>query len=130
MNYVHNKADVIRAFIFVQTELKGFEKWKISVYDESKEEFIKYTAKEQAERVKQQLEDKDALGIVELKVFIDLSKEETLETFFRIKEDSIKFTEENNCKLGLFFVNIGFMIESYFLKKELDAPFSDTTMAH
>ena len=24
MNYVHNKADVIRAFIFVQTELKGF----------------------------------------------------------------------------------------------------------
>ena len=114
MNYVHNKVDVIRAFIFVQTELKGYEKWTTyTIYPQFK------TAKEWATIIKQQLEDKDALGIVEVEVFIDLSKEETLETFRRIKEDSVKFTEENNCKLGLFFVGIGFQIEKIPLLRYL-----------
>ena len=119
MNYVHNKVDVIRAFIFVQTELDGFAK--------------AINAKAIAEGVKQQLEDKDALGIVEVEVFTDLSKNETLEIFSGIKEDSVKFTEENNCRLGLFFVSIGFQCDvdqNSELLSSLDAPLSDTTMAH
>ena len=66
------------------------------------------SAKEYAERVKQQLEDKDALGIVEVETFIDLSKEDTIKTFRRIKEDAAKFTQENDCRLGLIFSTIGF----------------------
>ena len=102
MNYVRNKADVLRAFIFVQTELEGFAKWT-SIFWNLK----LFTANEKAEQVKQQLEDKDALGIVEVEVFTDLSKEETIETFRRIKEESVKYTEENNCTLGLVFCSIG-----------------------
>ena len=68
------------------------------------------TATEYAEVVKQELENNKHLGIVEVEVFTDLSKEETIETFRRIKEDSIKYTEENNCKLGLFCVDIGFQL--------------------
>ena len=96
MNYVHNKADILRAFIFVQTELEGYEEYE--------------NAKEIAERVKQQLEDKEALGIVDVEVFTDLSKAETIETFRRIKKESIKYTEENLCTLGLVFCSIGFQI--------------------
>ena len=66
-------------------------------------------------------------------MFTDLSKEETIETFRRIKEDSIKYTEVNNCKLGLLCYDIGFQfnkMEHNDLLSELDAPLSDTTMAH
>ena len=116
MNYVHNKADVIRAFIFVQTELKGFAIYSPVEFnynnDERKMNIVKITAKEQAAKVQQQLEDKEALGIVEVEVFTDLNKEKTLEMFCRIKEDSIKFTQENNSSIGLFFVGIGFKMNS------------------
>ena len=108
--YVHNLASFLRAYIFVQTELKGFEKWGREYYDKEYK-YICLTAKDYAGEVKQELEDKDALGIVEIEVFIDLSKEETIETFRRIKEDAAKFTLENNCKLGLIFSTIGFSLK-------------------
>ena len=66
-------------------------------------------------------------------MFTDLSKEETIETFRRIKEESVKFTEENNCTLGLVFSTIGFGLDVEDRKDLLllrDAPLSDTTMAH
>ena len=114
MNYVYNKADVQRAFIFVQTEMFGFIKWIKTIYENSTSAsgalkiLCTKTAKEYAEEIKAQLEDKEALGIVEFEVFTDLSREETIETFRKIKVDSIKYTEENNCTLGLVFCTIGF----------------------
>ena len=135
MNYVHNRVDVRRAFIFVQTELEGFAKWKKMKHEgwRTVDDPNGWIANDKAEQVKQQLEDKDALGIVEVEVFTDLSKEETIETFRRIKEESVKFTEENNCTLGLVFSTIGFGLGVEERKDQLlfrDAPLSDTTMAH
>ena len=97
--YVHNLVSLsfLRAYIFAQTELKGFEKAR--------------NAEKIAETMKQLLSKKDAFSIVEIEVFIDLSKEETIETFRRIKEDAAKFTLENNCKLGLIFSTIGFSLK-------------------
>ena len=100
---MHNKCDEIWGFIFVQTQLKGFQKRKWGK---------KQGATEHADNVKQQLEDKDALAIVKVKVFTDLSKEETNETFRRIKEESARYVAQNNCGLGLVFSTIGFWIET------------------
>ena len=100
----------------MQTELKGWKEWngEYLVSEEEDEDGCRQwatcTAKEWAARVKQQLEDKEALGIVDVEVFTDLSKAETIETFRRIKKDSIKYTEENFCTLGLVFCSIGFQI--------------------
>ena len=38
--YVHNKCDEIWGFIFVQTQLKGFEEWKKNEYDEDYENVV------------------------------------------------------------------------------------------
>ena len=66
-------------------------------------------------------------------MFTDLSKEETNETFRRIKEESATYVEDNNCRLGLVFSTIGFFINidcNEDLLDSLEAPLSDPTMAH
>ena len=66
-------------------------------------------------------------------MYTDLGKEETNKTFRRIKEESARYVEENNCVLGLVFSTIGFYIEdkhSKDLLTSLEAPLSDPTMAH
>ena len=67
--YTYNKAHVLRAYIFAQTELKGFEKYTF--------EKGQQTVTERIEMIKQQLQDKEALGIDAVEVFVDLSKAET-----------------------------------------------------
>ena len=108
---MHNKCDEVWGFIFVQSELKGFEEWRIQYLDELTQELKYCGATEWASKVKQQLERKDALGIVKIKVFTDLSKEETLETVRSIKEETIAYTEKNNCGLGLVISTIGFALD-------------------
>ena len=54
-------------------------------------------------------------------------------TFRRIKEESARYVEENNCGLGLVFSTIGFTIDNIDrqdLLTSLEAPLSDLTMAH
>ena len=74
---------------------------------------------------------KDALGIIEVEIFTDLSKSDTIKAFQRIKEDSAKFTSEHNCDLGLVFSVIGFVLHNLWdrhntdLLKELGAPLSE-----
>ena len=53
LEYVHNKARILKAFVFAWTELNDYAKWKS--YGKMVEEISK--------KVKQQLQDKDALGI-------------------------------------------------------------------
>ena len=81
------------------------------------------------------MQDKDALGIDEVKEFVDLSKAETTKTIKSIKEDSAKFSDQNNSNVIHVFVTIGFLIVSKFtggisLLTEVEAPLADTTMAH
>merc|ERR1719232_2110345 len=54
--YVHNKCDEIWGFIFVQTELKGFEEWTGEYEDQEANEWKRVGATEYADNVKQQLE--------------------------------------------------------------------------
>ena len=66
-------------------------------------------------------------------MYTDLSKEETNETFRRIKEESARYVEENNCRLGLVFSTIGFSInidKHKNLLNSLEAPLSDPTIVH
>ena len=53
MNYVYNKVEVLRAFIFVQTELKGFSKWTGKYYDMVTKSSDSIEAKKYAAIVKQ-----------------------------------------------------------------------------
>ena len=81
--------------------------------------------------IKQQLQDKDALGIDEVKDFVDLSKAETTKTIKSIKENSAEFADQNDCNVGHIFVTIGFMLShscSKYLLTEVEAPFARTTM--
>ena len=52
----------------------------------------------------------------------------------RIKEDSVKYVRENKCKIAHIFVSIGFRLDGDGFHKslltELNAPLSNTTMAH
>ena len=58
LNYVHNKVDVIRAFIFVQTGLIEFEApYERKIRDEYFRIVGTKSAEEIADYVKQQLED-------------------------------------------------------------------------
>ena len=70
LEYVHNKARILKAFVFAWTELNGFAKWikTIRKYQSLlivREKFAK-TATECIEDIKQQLQDKNALGIDEV----------------------------------------------------------------
>ena len=57
LEYVHNKARILKAFVFAWTELNNFAKYEN--YDDEMVEEI-------SEKVKQQLQDKEALGIDEV----------------------------------------------------------------
>ena len=142
--YVHNKAQILKAYIFAQSELQNFAEYTPD-YDDEEEGWIELTTKEYAEKVKQKLQDKDALGIEKVEVLIDQSKVETIETIKRIKEESVRFAEKNDCNIGHVFVSVGFRLinegpkdpfgDEYGLNHkhlltELEAPLSETTMAH
>ena len=86
-----------------------------------------------------QLQDKDALGIVGVKVFPDLSMAETIKKVQRIKVCSVKHAEEKKCKIAHIFVTIGFRLDDKdedghdchkYLLTKMEAPLPNTKMAH
>ena len=91
--YTYNKAHILRAYIFAQTELNNFSKWFKPLDDQWWLDGGSQTASEYIEEVKEQLQDKDALGIYEVNVFVDLSKAETIKTIKSIKENSAEFAD-------------------------------------
>ena len=90
----------MKAYIFVWTELNNFAKFVICTK----------SAVEWAEEIKQQLEDKEALDIDDIKVLIDLSKAETIKEVQHIKASSVKHAEEQKCKIAHIFVTIGYRL--------------------
>ena len=63
LEYVHNKARIVKAYIFAWTELNNFAKWIKTLYDENHDKIGTQTATECIEHIKQQLQDKEALAI-------------------------------------------------------------------
>ena len=95
LEYVHNKANILKAYIFAQTELNDFGKWIQTINADCPPNprgraYGLRSATECVEVIKQQLQDKEGFGIDEVKVFIDLSKAETIKTIEEIKKASIK----------------------------------------
>ena len=83
------------------------------------------SAKELSEKVRQQLQDKDSLAIDEVEIITDKSKADIIIKFLDIKDKTEKLVKVGNCKLGLFFISIGFMIwetDHKDLLTEIDAP--------
>ena len=78
LEYVHDKARIVKAFVFAWTELTNFAKWIKTLNIHRHNEFTQ-TATECIEDIKQQLQDKNTHEIDEVHAFTDLSKAETIE---------------------------------------------------
>ena len=89
MFYAHNIVRKLRAYIFVQSLLKGFLDWTgtESGYDWGDDD-DRYSAKELSELIKKQLQDKEGLAIDEVEIITDKSKAEIIQKFRDIKDES------------------------------------------
>ena len=79
------------------------------------------------------LQDKHGLGIDEVEIITDQSKAEIIKKFRDIKEKAEESIKESKCRLGIFFICIGFMIweeDHSDLLTELEAPLEDKSLAH
>ena len=132
--YSHNKASVLRAFIFAQSRVnENIYEAKRRIFTDNPLENLwnRWTASEYAHTLKERLQDKEALAIDEVEVYNDLSKAETIQTIQRIKESSIEIAKARECNVGHVFVTVGFHISdsadrNRALITELDGPLSDT----
>ena len=133
MIYDHNIVQKLKAYIFVQSHLKEFLDWKGSTLCGYAFEKIRLPAKEISERVRQQLQDKKGLAIDEVEIITDKSKAEIMSKVLSIKDNAEKLVKDSNCKLGLVFCTIGFMIwetDHKDLLTKIEAPLQDKTLAH
>ena len=110
--YTHNKANILRGYIFAQNTLKD-KRFYSEINADSYYKLgphVAYSASLLGEKIKRQLQEKDALGIDEVEVFSDLSKAETIKKIQSIKESSIAIATEKNCNVGHVFVTVGFRL--------------------
>ena len=104
--YVYNVVQRTLGFIFVQTHLKNIQ-WTGQIKPFKGK---RYPADELAELVKKEMMAKDALDITDVEIFVDLSKVQTISSFQDILSKALKICQEENCRVGIFIVAIGWMI--------------------
>ena len=122
--YVYNVVQRTLGFVFAQTGLEDILQWRGCLNGKDGE---RYPAKEMAELVKKEMMAKDALDITDVEIFVDLSKVQTISSFQDILSKALKICQEEGCRVGIFIVAIGLMIDERNddLLEELGAPLTD-----
>jgi len=80
--------------------------------------------------VKEEMEDPTSTNISDVELLVNLTKDETIQKFRKIRELGKKTMQEERTSLGCIIVVVGFMLVKVNQLKQLGAPLENKEIHH